>query len=185
MTQSLPLHIIEELLRLDDQGKLSKICNVYVNGRIAFEYRAEPKVVVGGPCVLITYGYNASNRLITTERIISTWTQDCQDNVDAAAQPVGTGTPIGDIARFHDHFALVVPDTMWTEIPNVNNRSILIIQNNSNRDILVNSDNTAPITEGITIASKEERQYGDVGPEVSLYLVSTSGTQTIDIEQLG
>ncbi len=184
MTQSLPLHIIEELLRLDDNGKLSKICKVYQNNRIAFEYRAEPKVLVGGPCILVTYGYNASNQLITVERTITTWTQQCQDDVDAALPPSSGGTPPGGIASTHDHQLLSIVDTGWTLIPNFANRTTLVIQNNTNSDILINSDNAAPITEGILIASDEERQYEDAGPEVTLYLVSTSGAVVIDIEQL-
>lgn len=186
MTQSLPLHIIEELLRLDDAGRLSKVCKVYVNNYISLEYRAEPKVLVGGPCVLITYGYDSLNDVITTERTITTWTQACQDDVDAASAASPTGPPPpGSIATFHDHQTLVINDTTWTAIPNVSNRSTLIIQNNDSKNIIVNSDNAAPITEGIVIGIGEERQYEDLSPGVTLYLVSTNGNRTIDIEQLG
>lgn len=186
MTQSLPLHVIEELLRLDDAGRLSKVCKVWVNGRLSQEYRTEPKVQVGGPAVLITYGYDASNLIVSIDRTVTTWTAPCQANVDAALPPSGTGTPIGGIANFHDHQTLSVVDTSWTAIPNVANRSTLVIQNNSNKNLLVNSDNMAPLTEGILIATDEERQYEDVGPEVTLYLVSDGGPAVlIDIEQIG
>lgn len=185
MTQSLPLHIIEELLRLDDAGKLSKICTVYVNNYVSQEYRAEPKILVGGPCVLITYGYDSSNDLITTERVITTWTQACQDDVDGAVSASGTGTPPGGIASFHDHQELNINAVSWTAIPNVLNRTALIIQNNDSKAIIVNSDNLAPITEGMVIDIDEERQYEDLGPGVTLYLVSTNGNRTIDIEQMG
>lgn len=173
-------------MRLDDAGRLSKICKVYQNNRLAFEYKAEPKVLVGGPCILVTYGYNTSNQLITTERTITTWTQQCQDDVDAALPPSGTGTPPGGIASFHDHQILSVGSVAWTAIPNVANRTAVIIQNNSNKNLLLNSDNAAPLTEGILIENGEERQYEDVGPEVTLYLVNEGpGSVDIDIEQLG
>lgn len=185
MTQ-LALHVIEELLRLDDEGRLSKVCTTYSNGRIATEYRAEPKVQVGGPCVLVTYGYNASNQLITTERTIATWTAGCEAAITGATGPsTGGSPPSGVLASSHDHQELIVDDTSWTAIPNFANRITLVIQNNSNRDLLINSDNAAPLTEGTLIAQGDERQYENFGPQVTLYLVCIGGVRTIDIEQTG
>jgi len=178
MTQSLALHVIEELLRLDDEGRLSKVCKVFLNKRLSQEYRSEPKVEIDGPCVLVTYGYNATNDLITVKREITTWTSDCQNNIDASLPPSDLESGRVSIVS--------VPDSSWVALPtaSLSGRVSLAVQNQSGVDLEVKYVNTGSFGTGMLIATGSERGY-DLPEGVILYgRVASSGPKDIRVEEL-
>ena len=78
-----------------------------------------------------------------------------------------------------------VNDSTWTALPTtaLASRNALTVQNQSDREIKVNYDNTESGYVGIIIASGGERYY-DIADAVTLYAKSESGTVTIAIEEL-
>jgi hypothetical protein len=73
-----------------------------------------------------------------------------------------------------------INNTGWTAIPAaaLNDRQSIAVQNLTGGTVLLNWDNTKPITEGMVLANGNERYY-TVGDSLTLYAVHTTAVSAI------
>lgn len=83
------------------------------------------------------------------------------------------------------HSVVSINSTTWTEIPPsaLTARNTIAIQNNTGQDIKINFDDSVAGFVGILIRDGSERAY-DIQGTIPIYAKCTTGTASLDIEEL-